>query len=309
MRAMAGRTLAALILGQFQRFVEDHKPRNAGNATAPPLTLLFSDHEPMISLASLMLLDRMHPSFRALPPLGSALLFELVSIGRNESFPDDPADLWVRMYFQNGTDFGGELTYSMFGNEHSDPDLRWDVFEREMMGIMTERVVDWCQACLSTALFCSGFSDADVQIVFQEADKRPAMSNAVAGVIGAVVTLAVAGLAFAALMLLGGLRFRRGEPWSRRRSELGGFKGSAKLASDPDVSLAKAGVLPAGVWVVEDTAAKKPTHERVGSWEMQTKEGHGSGDLAERRLGDDSPRGSFEAIEAAMRPVEPNVRF
>lgn len=319
MRAMAGRTLAALVLGQLQRYVDDNSPRQGGPSTptAAPLTLLFGDHEPMISLFSLMVLDRSNPSFRALPPFGSALLFELFSIGggdENASLPADPSDLWVRLNFQNGTDFQRDLlAYSMFGNGHSNTDLRWDVFEQEMGAIMTERVVDWCAACWSTALFCSGVYDVDVDIVFHTAGKRAPLSNAVAGVIGAVVTLAVAGLAFAALMLLGGVRFRRVEssPLSRRRSELGGFKGSAKLASDPDVSLVKAGVLPAGLQVTEDTpAAKKPTHERVGSWEMRAKEQqHGSGDLAEGRLGEESPRDSFEAIEAAMRPVEPNVRF
>ena len=108
------------------------------------------------------------------------------------------------------------------------------------------------------------------------------------------------------------MRFHRVQ--RRPKSELGGFKGSNKLASDADVAnLAKAGALPAGVasFGATNTAGAgaggdgRIRHERVGSWELRQKEfgAWKSGDMGE---GFPSPRESFEHIDAvASRPVQP----
>ena len=77
---------------------------------------------------------------------------------------------------------------------------------------------------------------------------RKGPSPAVAGVIGAVVTAAVAGIVALLAFFLLGCRVRR-----ERAHPMGGFKGGEKLASDAD--LTKGG-----------TAGKG--HERVGSWEL-----------------------------------------
>ena len=93
------------------------------------------------------------------------------------------------------------------------------------------------------------------------------MKPAIAGVIGAVVTLAVAGLLFAALMLIGGVRFHRVE---KHKSDLGGFKGSQKLASDRDLTIPKGGaVVGASIERSPDSPISPVGHERVGSWELK----------------------------------------
>lgn len=148
-----------------------------------------------------------------------------------------------------------------------------------------------------------------INLVLNDNEKSHSkLSPAVAGVIGAVVTLAVAGLLFAVAMLVGGIRFHRVE--RNNKSQLGGFKGSRKLASDADLSLPKNGVAPAGIVSFGgDAGTRKTPHERIGSWELRQKEfgpGAKGGALGEETV---SRRESMEAIEAAMsRPVEPTER-
>ena len=106
------------------------------------------------------------------------------------------------------------------------------------------------------------------------------LSTAAAGVIGAVVTIGVASLIFALLLLLG-FRLRQlqhppssstaANPWheaaaggglgvlKRSGTAKGGFKGAEKLESDADVMDGKRG------------------HERIGSWEMKGGAGVGKG--------------------------------
>ena len=96
------------------------------------------------------------------------------------------------------------------------------------------------------------------------------LSNVVAGVIGAIVTLAVAGLLFALAMLLFGVRLHRNSKYDKKH-DLGGFKGSAKLASDADVHLPK-NAAPVGIVANEVGEEPKRGHERVGSWEMDKKD-------------------------------------
>ncbi|KAF1994598.1 phosphoglycerate mutase-like protein [Amniculicola lignicola CBS 123094] len=305
LQAMAGKTLAALILGQLQKNVKNHTqiydPDNVQQWQ--PLTILFGEHEPFISLFSLMLLDTMNDHFRALPSFASAMVFELFSTGESEDFPSNLEDLWVRFFFQNGTDYQDTLqAYPMFGRGPSGTDMPWSEFQDMMSRTMLTSIVDWCQSCNSGALFCSGADGTTVTLITNTyGGKKTPVSPTVAGVIGAVVTLAIAGLLFAVAMLLGGIRFHRVQ--RGKKSELGGFKGSAKLASDQDLSLANNGVAPAGIVTFgnKPAAARKHPHERVGSWELRQKEFGPNGD--------ESRRESFEGIQSAMsRPVEPVER-
>lgn len=141
-------------------------------------------------------------------------------------------------------------------------------------------IADWCNTCDSYSIFCPAFADGLANSGSGSSRHRnnsSGLSPAVAGVIGAIVALVVAALLFALLCLLAGFRVhrvRRG-----RRSELGGFKGAEKLASDQDLTLPKGG---AGATVVPSSSAESPTvagappaaagvrgHERVGSWELR----------------------------------------
>ncbi|KAF2018920.1 phosphoglycerate mutase-like protein [Aaosphaeria arxii CBS 175.79] len=300
-RAMAGRTLAAQVLGKFQEIVRDE---GSYMGSASPLSLMFGDYQPFVSFFSLAMLDEKHSNFMAMPDFASTMIFELYSRGRNSSFPENATtDLYVRFRFQNGTDYKNNdiQSFVLFNKPNAEGDMTWPEFENMMSRIMVNEVADWCEECSSNSQFCWGATGTTVITRLREKAKS-GLAPAVAGVIGAIVTLVVAGLIFAAAMFLGGVRFHRVE--RGKRSDLGGFKGSAKLASDPDLHLPSNAAAPAGI-VVGRGADRKTPHERVGSWELRQKEfGPRSGDI-----GDESRRESFEAIEAAMaRPVEPNER-
>lgn len=302
-------TLAAEVLHQFQRLVADRANNSASTpGNSQPITLLFGDFDPMINLLSLMLMDTRDASFRAIPPYASALIFELYSLGADSSFPTDEDDLYVQFYFHNGTtDYHGQLlAFPMFNRALGSSGMRWSDFNVMFSAIMMPTIAEWCASCSAPSLFCTGV-DSDTIIVAnpnaQQGRGHSAVSPPVAGVIGAVVTLAVAGLLFALAMLLCGVRLQRHQ--RRPKSELGGFKGANKLASDPDLAnLPKGAAMPAGIvgFGATNEAQGRTRHERVGSWELRQKEWK-SGDMGEEFP---SPRESFERIDAvASRPVEP----
>ncbi|KAH7397073.1 histidine phosphatase superfamily [Pyrenochaeta sp. MPI-SDFR-AT-0127] len=303
-QAIAGKTLAAVILGQFQKLIID---KNGGGDTTDmsyPLTFFFGEQDPIMSLISLMMADFRDDNFRSIPPYGSAIVFELFSTGTNVAFPKDEDNLWVRFYFHNGTSFENNqlIAFPIFGNGPSRTDMPWSEFQDMFSRIMMNSLSEWCTTCSSPSLFCWGVDNANITLVLPARSQKYKVTPAVAGVIGAIVTLVVAGLLFAVAMLVGGVRLHR-NPRSKK-SELGGFKGSAKLASDPDLSLTKNAAAPAGI-VSFGNGDQKKGHERVGSWELRQKEfGPRSGNMT-----DESRRGSFDAIDAvASRPVEPHER-
>ncbi|KAF2131514.1 phosphoglycerate mutase-like protein [Dothidotthia symphoricarpi CBS 119687] len=298
LRATGGRTLAASILSQFQKIITDRMGQGNKTDTPNPITLLFGEIEPFISLISLMMLDKRDPEFRAMPSFGSAMLFELFSTGSNASFPASEDDLSVRFYYHNSTGYPKQLvSYPMFGNESTKTDMSWSEFKSAFQGIMVETLKEWCDVCASPSLFCR-VADKDDVLVMSTPHGAAGLSPTIAGVIGAMVTLGVASILFALAMLVGGVRLHRVH--KGEKSELGGFKGSAKLASDADVGNANGGAPPAA-GIVGYGGGPKRGHERVGSWELRQKE-FGT-DLA------DSPRESYDAIDdVATRPVQAHHR-
>ncbi|PVI02028.1 phosphoglycerate mutase-like protein [Periconia macrospinosa] len=345
-QAMAGKTLAALILGQLQRVVD--RGTNTSSTTAQPLTLLFGDSEPMTSFFDLAMVHQLNDAFKSAPSFASAMVFELFTLRRNSSFPaDSPSDLLVRFYFHNGTDASFNTTtsssntttitqqlptFSLFNQGASQGgDMKWPAFQDMMQRIMMNQAGNWCSTCNSGAFFCTGldgspfspwrnFPGSGGNTRSNTSTNSSKVSPAVAGVIGAIVALVVAGLLFAAAMLLAGIRLHRNpssavlskSTFSSKSSKPssspfgGGFKGSAKLASDPDLSLAKNAAAPAGATVVGAGAGAGAVkgHERVGSWELRQKE------FGKETRGDDDD--DVDAIEEAGvgmgRVVEPVER-
>jgi hypothetical protein len=282
---------------------------SAGQIGTPsPFTFFFGEQDAMVSLMSLMMLESQSSDFKSIPPYGSAMIFELFSTGDGSEIPSDPNDLWVRFYFHNGTDSDTKplQSYSMFNNGRSMTDMPYTQFERLFGSISMQGLNDWCTACSSASLFCRGTDGSGVTLVVsapQEMPKQYAISPVVGGIIGAFVSLVIAGLLFALAMLLAGIRFHRVEQRVGPKSHLGGFKGSAKLASDLDVSLSGNGAPPATTTAgIVSFGDRKKGHERLGSWELRQKE-------FGRDIGEASPRSSFDAIDAvAARRVEPHDR-
>jgi hypothetical protein len=315
-QAMAGKTLAAEILGTFQKLVtnktvDDEATDGPADRTGDdkddakdssyPLTLLFGETSSFVSLMSLMLMDQGDAHFRSAAAFASAMVFELFSVGIDGNFPTNAEDLWVRFSFHNGSEpFNQQLmSYPMFNKGPSHTDIPWPEFQDELSKIMVNSVGDWCDGCASPSVFCHGVEKSNITFVAPPREKQQqehkALSASAAGAIGAVVSLAVAGIIFALAMAVGGVRFHRVQ--RGQTCGVGGFKGSAKLASDADLgfqnpSAARGGVVVGG-----------KGHERSGSWELRQKEyGGQSGDMGEA-----FPRDSMDEIEGA-RAVQPHER-
>jgi histidine phosphatase superfamily protein (branch 2) len=263
--AVGGKTLAAKILALL-----------ADNVTSAGIlqkfSLLVGEYQEMIALLSLLGLGSYNGGeFHMLPPYGSAIVFELFSYDSpaNASILPDPNNLFVRFLFRNGSDPSSgdaELVmpplyaYPIFNRGPSGTDIPWNDFIAAMSNIALNNVEDYCTLCQAPTLYCAVWLGDD------SPSNKKTVSPPVAGVIGAIVTLAIIGALVAAAMYFLGVRFHR-QP--RERSQLGGFKGSAKLASDADLNIPK-NAAPLGIGAAVVDSESKRGHERVGSWELKT---------------------------------------
>lgn len=252
-RTVAGKALATRVLSLLIDNIET-------KGSAQKMSLLFGNYRPLLAFFALARLPNVDSDFYGLPEPGSSMVFELFSVGNGSSdaYPD-PSDLMVRFMFRNGTSEDDALNaYPLFNRGRSMTDLPWLDFRAEMANVMVPGVTEWCDLCESTRAFCvlygtnSAFWDSMAEAHGDDSGKRR-LDPAVAAAVGVVSTLGVIALAVAGCLILG-LRLHRRPP--KRRSELGGFKGAEKLASDPDL-----------------VSGKTPTqdgkgHERVGSWEL-----------------------------------------
>ncbi|KAI9774347.1 MAG: hypothetical protein M1840_004241 [Geoglossum simile] len=260
-RTIAGRTLAAKVVGLLQGHIDS-------KGVIGKLSLLFGDLEPFMAFFALSDLSDLSSSFKELPEFGSTMVFELFSVDdQNSTYPSE-SDLWVRFLFRNGTSNDQDLAeYPLFGQGRSSADMKWTEFKDQIAKFMVPKAQDWCDICGLRTPFCPFYTNTS-SWGGGSSISHGRVTPPVAGVIGAVVTLVIVGIVMAA-MFLGGIRFNRSS--NKRRSELGGFKGGQKLASDADLTSGKA---PAG-------AAVSRGHERVGSWELgeSKAEEHGFGSL------------------------------
>lgn len=300
-RPVAGRTLAAKILGLFKNTI-------TSSGTQTTLNLMVTEEAALVALFSLIGLTSKDPNFIGLPAQGSAAIFELLSIGDDgDEFPNT-SDLWVRFYFLNGTQEGSLQAYSLFTNGPSQQNMRWSEFVQRMSTITISTVATWCDLCGDTSIFCPAFDYSDGSgLSTSGGSKKSGVSAPVAGVIGAVVTLAVVGIAMVLAGLLGGIRLHRNG--RGMKSKLGGgFKGSKKLASDQDLVIPKAGAMPV-----------EKGHERTGSWELRQGEtGAKGGALRDVSVASPgvspvvspavSPRHSLSADEIGVSPFAQPVR-
>lgn len=250
-RAIGGRMLAGKI-------VERMKLNMASNGTTNKLNLMFGSYEPFIAFFALsgLVNGPNSANFQPLPNHGAAMIFELFSFGGNESVYPTTSNLWVRFLYRNssveGTPF---IPYPLFGNGNSQAFMKFTDFASAMQAIAVDGIAAWCNVCDSINLFCSaldGNAGGSSDVPTTSGPKDGSINPVIAGVIGAVVTVAVVGLLLLAAMLLGIVRFSAAGK-DGRNSTLGGFKGAEKMASDTDLAYAKSG----------------GRHERTGSWELR----------------------------------------
>ena len=239
------------------------------------LSLLFGDFQPLLSLFALLGLPYQSTDFYGLPEYASTAVFELYSRPSSSygtAYPSED-DLWVRFYFRNGTDSDEPYqAYSLFGNGPDAFEMQWTDFYNSMSEILIGDIGIWCQQCGAYLVptdryFCAYWNTSDsIMVDSNSGSSHGAVSPAVGGVIGAIVALVVAGILFGAVMLIGGVRLHRVQ--RSHKSDLGGFKGSQKMASDKDLVLPKGGAV-VGATVENPSSPVAGGHERVGSWELK----------------------------------------
>jgi hypothetical protein len=256
--AISGQTYAAHVLSLLGQTI-------GSQGVAEKLSVLFSRYEVFLAFFSLSDLSESNNEFTQIPLPGSVMIFELFSNMANASSFPDTGDLWVRFLFRNGTDPSTPLVaYSLFGRGNSATDMTWADFETNMNSIKLAEIGTWCETCGSLAMYCTQFEDnwnssttsnSSSSSSSTSTTSSSGISPTVAGVLGAVVTIAAFVLFFSLAVLCGGVRFYRNG--SKRQSTLGGFKGAEKLASDTDLTVAKS-----------EASGAVVRHERVGSWEL-----------------------------------------
>ena len=149
--------------------------------------------------------------------------------------------------------------------------------------------------------FCVGW-DTNANYIYWS-QRHNKVSPVVAGVIGAIVTLAVAGIIFGLVMFFAGVRFHR------RKSELRNYKGNQKLASDTDLVIPKGGAVVGAA--VETPGSPRGGHERVGSWELKHKEDYpniAAPTAAARRPSFEDDHIDDIGAPPYRRPTEPSER-
>jgi len=297
-KSIAGRSLATQILSTFYNAITMEGRTNK-------LNLWFGDFEPMVSFAALAgLTSEQNAIFYNVPPFGSSYVFELVSMlpegDPDTTFPNS-SDMYVRFFFQNGTDeYSRATAYPLFGRSPSQILIPYTEFVTGLSKFSLSGIKEWCVTCGSYSIFCPAFTGVDNSSASGNV-RRHGLSPAIAGVIGAVVALVVAAILFGLLMAIAGFRVHR--QGGKKRSDIAGFKGSQKLASDQDLTIPKGG---AGATIVTTDADAVKGHERVGSWELRDKlkreEAGQMGAVATPR------RPSYEDDEIHVDPYAPAVK-
>ncbi|EWC46342.1 hypothetical protein DRE_04513 [Drechslerella stenobrocha 248] len=192
-RSIHGQTLAGAILNQLNQTVT--------KKGALKFSLLAGSYDTFLAFFGLTDLPAANPDFYGLPSYASTMAFEVLTDSDVAAFPASVDDLKVRFLFRNGSDAAAPLTaYPLFGQ--SATTLPWPEFVARMSALAITSVEKWCGVCASKQAFCAAYDptlSAGYVAAVAQSSGGGSMSNTVAGVIGAIVTLAsvaVIGLLF-----------------------------------------------------------------------------------------------------------------
>ncbi|KFZ07007.1 hypothetical protein V501_06857 [Pseudogymnoascus sp. VKM F-4519 (FW-2642)] len=198
-RAIAGSTLAAEIVQQLNATIT--------SKSASSLAVQFGAYNSFLSFFGLAQLPSVSDDFTGIVDYASAMVFELVTSATvtESSYPSTDR-ISVRFLFTNGSAAYNPLTeYPLFGQPATS--LPWNTFVSSMNKFAISDKASWCSACGDTTGACAATSTStDSSNSSAAGSGSGGISKATAGVIGAMVTLAVL-LGLATLVLLfGGLR-------------------------------------------------------------------------------------------------------
>ncbi|WXC45750.1 hypothetical protein QX201_005447 [Fusarium graminearum] len=130
------------------------------------------------------------------------MAFEIFTENNVTSFPSSTDDLQVRFLFRNGSDDGTSLSqFPLFGQAREG--MSWTIFVKEMQKRSITTVSSWCTMCGSTEEFCVAALRGDsASPTSPDSSSGSGISNAVAGIIGALVTLGVIAICSLTIFLI-----------------------------------------------------------------------------------------------------------
>lgn len=177
------------------------------------LNVEFGAYAGMLSFFGLANLTEVSSDFYGVPDYASSLVWELVTNATVNSTSWPSADeLYVRFLFHNGTTSNtSEPTEFPLFNSNQSP-LPWNDFVNGMNKFSVPDQETWCVKCgnetsaVCSSAYLNGGSSGSDSGNSNSKSGSGGMSLAVAGVIGAMVTLAVILLVEVAIILLGGFR-------------------------------------------------------------------------------------------------------
>ncbi|RSM11376.1 hypothetical protein BHE90_011817 [Fusarium euwallaceae] len=210
-RAVAGAVLAGQIL-------ESLEPLANGKPGNPKMNIQFGAYGTFMAFFGSAGLDKASSDFLGICDYASSMAFELVTNATKPTVDD----VKVRFYFANGT--AAENTpklFPLFGQKQEM--LSWKDFKAGMSKFAIEDDAEWCKLCGNSDGTCSG-NATSTSSSDSDSGSGNGISKAVAGVIGALVTLAVILGIELLVMLLGGLRLVKKSTLAAARSANGGVK-------------------------------------------------------------------------------------
>ncbi|KAK2626523.1 hypothetical protein QTJ16_003698 [Diplocarpon rosae] len=200
-RGIAGSTLAAQIVQRLNTTI-------VGKSKVP-VGVQFGAYASFLSFFGLAQLPAVSENFTGIVDYASSMSFELVTNATvtDASYPAND-QISVRFLFSNGSAAANSLTtYPLFGQ--SETTLPWATFVSEMSKFAIGDQTTWCSQCGNSTGVCApatAASSGSTPSASAAASSGGGIPTTVAGVIGAMVTLAVILGLEALVLLLGGFR-------------------------------------------------------------------------------------------------------
>ncbi|KAK3186377.1 hypothetical protein K4F52_004915 [Lecanicillium sp. MT-2017a] len=194
-RAISGAVLAGQILDSLQSIVD-------GTAGSPKFNVQFGLYGAFMAFFGLAKMQDVSSDFQGVTGYASSMAFEIFTTSADAKPSSD--DIQVRFLYSNGTASASNLKqFAFLGKDNQS----WSDFKSGMSKFAITSTEQWCKECGGTSEKCAGIStNEDTNSAPNSPGDGNGISKPVAGVIGALVTLAVILGIQTLIIVFGGVR-------------------------------------------------------------------------------------------------------